>query len=368
VPRKRAQVGTFGSHLQTFARSVDIVDEQVLREARDLVYEYLQDELGVGYLELARPNVINQVTGLRTYWSSANKDFSTTIKGPDLRYSSHAAVSYDMGKPLWIVNPQHKPLRAADSYVDQWSNIPDLPPYKAPLEQDLFTSIIIPIWRPNSRILGVMYLETVKYLDITDFDNQELLVLADALGVLIDLCELNLVQAQGTRDAITNLRKVRQAVVFPQIALPQIFLAFSARADREVVGVTVDMLKEFSGRLRVIQWNRIDDSGTITVQLAEAITTSRFGLCYLSEPQGASGNYIDNQNVLFEAGMLHALTALSIHERSGWIPLREAQSPPPPFDFAGDRIEIVPRTGDGRLNEELFRTRLSARLRRLLPE
>ena len=130
----------------------------------------------------------------------------------------------------------------------------------------------------------------------------------------------------------------------------------------------VDVLKEFSGRLRVIQWNRIDDSDTITVQLAEAITTSRFGLCYLSEPQGASGNYIDNQNVLFEAGMLHALTALSIHERSGWIPLREAQSPPPPFDFAGDRIEIVPRTGDGRLNEDLFRTRLSARLRRLLPE
>jgi hypothetical protein len=67
VPRKRAQVGTFGSHLQTFARSVDIVDEQVLREARDLVHEYLQDELGVGYFELARTHVINQVTGLRTY-------------------------------------------------------------------------------------------------------------------------------------------------------------------------------------------------------------------------------------------------------------------------------------------------------------
>jgi hypothetical protein len=110
------------------------------------VYEYLQDELGVGYFELARTHVINQVTGLRTYWSSANKDFSTTIKGPDLRYSSQVAVSYDLGKPLWIVNPQRKPLRGADSYVDQWSNIPDLPPYKAPLEQDLFTSIIIPIW------------------------------------------------------------------------------------------------------------------------------------------------------------------------------------------------------------------------------
>jgi hypothetical protein len=347
---------------------VDIVDEQVLREARDLVHQYLQDELGAAYLELARAHMINKAAGLRTFWSSANKDFSTTIKGPDNRYSSQVAVSYDMRKPLWIVNPQRKPLRAADNYVDQWSSIADLPPYQAPLEQDLFTSVIIPIWRPDNRIFGVMYLETTKYLNIAEFDSQELVVLADALGVLIDLFDLNKVQTQGTRDAISNLRRIREAVVFPQIALPQIFLAFSAKADQEVIGVLVDALKEFSGRLRIIQWNRIDDSGTITTQLAEAITTSRFGLCYLSEPQEDTGDYTDNQNVLFEAGMLHALTVLSIHERSGWIPLREAQSPPPPFDFAGDRIEVVPRTGDGRLNEELFRARLGARLRRLLGE
>jgi hypothetical protein len=368
MPRRRAQVGTFGSHLQNFARSVDIVDEQVLREARDLVHQYLQDELGVAYLELARAHMINEGTGLRTFWSSASKDFSTTIKGPDNQYSSQVAVSYDMRKPLWIVNPQRRPLRTAGNYVDQWSSIADLPPYKAPLEQDLFTSVIIPIWRPDNRIFGVMYLETAKYLDIAEFDSQELVVLADALGVLIDLYDLNKVQTQGTRDAISNLRRIREAVVFPQIALPQIFLAFSAKADKEVIGVLVDVLKEFSGRLRIIQWNKIDDSGTITAQLAEAITTSRFGLCYLSEPREDTGDYTDNQNVLFEAGMLHALTALSIYERSGWIPLREAQSPPPPFDFAGERIEVVPRTGDGRLNEELFRARLSARLQRLLVE
>jgi hypothetical protein len=366
MAKRRTQVGTFGSHLQHFARSVDIVDEHILREARELVREYVEDELGAAYLELVRAHIVDEAPGLKTFWSSADKDFSTTVKGKDGQYSSQLAVSFDTRKPLWIVNAERKPLRGASEFVDLWSSVPDLPPYKAPLEDDLFTSIIIPMTRPGNRTFGVMYLETGKYLDITEFDSQELALLADALGVLMDLNDLNKIQIQGTRDAISNLRRIKESVVFPQIALPQIFLAFSARADQEVVGVVVDALKEFSGRLRIVQWNRIDDSGTITTQLAEAITTSRFGLCYLSESQGDVDGYTDNQNVLFEAGMLHALTILSIHERSGWIPLREAKSPPPPFDFAGDRIETVPRTADGRLNEDLFRARLRARFRRLL--
>jgi len=368
MARRRTQVGTFGTHLQHFARSVDIVDDETLDDVRNLIYEYVQEELGAVYFEVSQRHWFDNAPGLRTTWSSANKDFSMTIKGADNKYSSQLAVSFDTGKPLWIVNPEGKPLRDADSYVDQWCGVTDLPPYNTPLNRDLFTSIVIPMWRPNNYKLGVMALQTATYLDIADYDRNELELLADALGVLIDLSNLNQVQTQGTRDAITNLRRTKAAVVFPQIARPQIFLAFSAAADQEVVGVLVDVLKEFSSQLRVAQWNRIDDSGTITAQLAEEITTSRFGLCYLSEPQEGAGGYADNPNVLFEAGMLHALTVLSIHERSGWIPLREKESPPTPFDFAAERIELVPRAADGSLNEEMFRTRLRARLQRLLSD
>jgi hypothetical protein len=363
---RRSQIGTFGSHLQHFARSVDIVDDQTLIEARTLVREYIEEELDAAYMELARAHTVNEAPGLRTWWSSANKDFSTTIKGPDGNYSSQLAVCFDLAKPLWIVNPEHQPLRRTPSYVDLWSGVTELPLYRAPLDRDLFTSICIPMFRPNNRILGVLYLESASFLDIAEFDSEELALLADALGVLLDLRDLNQVQTQGTRDAISNLRRIKESVVFPQIARPQIFVAFSARADQEVIGVLADVLKEFGSQLRMVQWNQIDDSGTITTQLAEAITSSRFGLCYLSEPREDPGRYTDNPNILFEAGMLHALTVLSIHERSGWIPLREENSPTPPFDFAGERIELIPRVGDGRLNEALFRARLKARVRRLL--
>jgi hypothetical protein len=67
-----------------------------------------------------------------------------------------------------------------------------------------------------------------------EYDKGELELLADALGLLIDLGDLNHVQTQGTRDAIGNLHRIRDTVVFPQLAKPQLFLAFSDAADQEV--------------------------------------------------------------------------------------------------------------------------------------
>ena len=74
----------------------------------------------------------------------------------------------------------------------------------------------------------------------------------------------------------------------------------------------------------------------------------------------AQHEYVQNVKV---AGMLHG-RSLSVQDQAAWLPIREEKSPPAPFDFAGDRIEWVPRTGD-RVNEHLFRTRLQARLLRL---
>jgi hypothetical protein len=368
MPRRRSQVGTFGHHLQNFARSVDIVDNQTLNEARNLVYDYIQEELGGVYFELARSHLVDDSPGLRTLWSSAGKDFSFTIRTAEGRYSSQLAVCYNTGRPLWVVNPEQQPLRRTSNYVDMWSRIGELPSYKEPVDRDLLTSIILPIFRPNNRILGVMYLESEKHLDINGYDTRELELLADALGVLIDLRDLNEVQSQGTQDAVKNLRRIKESVVFPQIAKPQIFVAFSSRADQEVVGVIGDILNEYVDRLRPLQWNWIDDSGTISIQIAEAITRSRFGLCYLSERLGETSDYTDNPNVLVEAGMFHALTFQSMYEEVAWIPLREENSPPAPFDLVGERFELVPRTVGGRLNQELFRSRLRVRIGRLLSQ
>lgn len=365
MARRRSEVGTFGSHLQHFSRSVDIVDEQTYIDARDLISEYLRDELDAANFELNRAEQINDEIGLRTYWSSSGKSLASTMRTLDGDYASQVAVSFDTGKPLWVVSPDQRSLNNAERYLDLWSGVADLPRYRPPLNRELCTSIVLPIRRPNSRAFGVMVIESASYLDITEYDRHELTLLADALGALLDLRDLHEVQTQGTRDAVSDLRRIKEAVVFPQIARPQVFVAFPAQADAEVVGVLLDVLGEFGDRLRVLPWHRIDNTGIVTAQLADAISSSRFGVCYLSEPD-QNGGYTDNLNVAFEAGMLHALAVASGPDRAGWLPIREEKSPPPPFDFAGDRIEMVPRTSDGRLNEQLFRARLTARLRRLV--
>jgi hypothetical protein len=71
--------------------------------------------------------------------------------------------------------------------------------------------------------------------------------------------------------------------------------------------------------------------------------------------------YTDNRNVLFEAGMMHAL-AKSGEVMKGWIPIREKDSPPSPFDFNSETIVEVPRDTNLEINEDL----LSATLRKLL--
>lgn len=70
---------------------------------------------------------------------------------------------------------------------------------------------------------------------------------------------------------------------------------------------------------------------------------------------------MDNPNVIFEAGMLHALINSPDAPPSGWIPVREEDSPAAPFDFAAERIEKVPRTR-GELDVVKFRAQLERRL------
>lgn len=76
--------------------------------------------------------------------------------------------------------------------------------------------------------------------------------------------------------------------------------------------------------------------------------------------------YADNPNVIFEAGMLHALINSPDAPPSGWIPVREKDAPPAPFDFANERIELVPRDERGKIEEDQFRRRIRRRVDDLL--
>jgi len=359
-------VKTFGDYLRHFARTVDIVDEHTLEEVRDLVYTYVRDELEAAYFSLACEQTVDGRTGLRTVWSTENEEHATTILTPEGTYSSQISVAFGDRKPLWIVNPDQESLSQNGVYIDRWSGIADLPKYQAPVDRDMKTSIVIPLihW---SRVLGVIHLESTSYLQITEVAKDELSLLADAVAILLELRQTNRAQIVGTRAAVSDLKAILTTTKFPRLTQPQIFVAFSSKAADDVVGVIQQVLDEFSDALRVRQWNTIEESGSITLHLIEEIARSRFGVCYFSEPAADSmKQFIDNPNVLFEAGMLHSRTNAPVATPSAWIPIREERSPSIPFDFASERILIVPRNGAGELLEERFRASFRNRVTALL--
>jgi hypothetical protein len=362
-------VTSFGNYLQQFARSVDIVDENTIEQVRRLVYHYVEKELGVAYFGLATETKVNSEPALQTFWSTEAETHTTTIQTSEGKYSSQSSVAFDQRKPLWVVDEQRRPLRDCDKCVDLWSHTDGLPKYKPPrVDRGMRTSIVVPLvhW---GNVLGVMYLESTAYLDVTDVAKDELSRFADALAILFDLHRANRAQIQGTKDAISDLQVILREGTFPHLTKPQIFVASSRRADDGVRGVIHEVLDEFSTILTVVQWDMIEASGSITTQLIEQIATSRFGLCYFSEPapDGQQG-YVDNPNVLFEAGMLHSLTNSPVGRPSGWVPVRERTSPKIPFDFATERVLEVPRDASGEIMEQKLKNDLRKRIKALLSE
>jgi hypothetical protein len=363
------QLKSFGFYLRQFARSVDIVDERTIEEVRKLVYDYVRDELEIGFFTLAMRHSVNGEPGLQSRWRTEGPPMTSTIRAPDGSYSTQIAVAFDSGRPLWIVDPGQGPLPSCDAYSERWSDLASsLPRYQAPVSRLMRTSIVVPLTSWGD-VLGVIYLESTRYLEFTEVAAQELLLLADSLAILFELRDANESQLTGTRDAVSELRDVLDDTTFPRLTKPQIFLASSARADDAVLGVVQVVLEEFADVLALAQWDLIDSSGSITARLIEEISRSRFGLCYLSEPAPSSPHsFQDNPNVLFEAGMLHALTNAPTAQPRAWIPVREADSPTVPFDFATERILVVPRTDDGALMEARLRDGLRRRVRALLDD
>jgi hypothetical protein len=77
-------------------------------------------------------------------------------------------------------------------------------------------------------------------------------------------------------------------------------------------------------------------------------------------------------NVLFEAGMLQMLHELRDDRSelvSRWVPVREGPdfTPPLPFDFAGDRVIMVPREA-GAVEESAFADRLRKTVKEIIDD
>ena len=363
---------TFAAQLRHFAKSVDIVSDSIFDRVRELVHKYVQTELGAEYFELMREQPIDREPGLKMFWSSEDRDHLWRISGDDGGHKLAVTKAFDLDRPMWIVSGDGSPLAESTELVDQWSRLTDLPPYQPIVDQAIRTCVVVPLRRRH--VHGVYYFESCMHLGVTDVAKAELQMLGDALGILLELYETGRSQARLTTEAIIELRENLESARFPKLTRPHFFVASSQRADRTVVRVIDEVLHEHHDTIDFTDWKHMSESGNISEQITREISRSRFGICYLSEPVDDAGRdkhrYRDNANVVFEAGMLHALTnandARDGSEPAGWIPIRENDSPPAPFDFAAERTVYVPRWETGEMNEARLRDVLTTRVRKLL--
>ena len=365
---------TFGTQLLHFARSIDIVSDLTMDRVRDLVIKYVDEWFGAKHFEFMREQEYDDGKTVRNRLTVRWSTDTRMARGWSIRtdadaYTNPVTMSFDTNRPLCLVAAGRGPLRKATECVDKWSNVADLPAYR-PVSQDpqIHTLVAVPVH--YRRKLGVYYFETTRYIDPTAIAKEEFLALAESLGILLELWYVYRGQSDATRNALEELRELLDVARYPKLAKPHIFLAYSSRAEPDVVDVIKRVLDEFSDKLEYTDWKMSSEPGAISAQIRKSIAESPFGICYLSERtttrRREAQAFVDNPNVLFEAGMLHARSTAS--ETARWIAIREQASVAVPFDLADNRFVLVPRDKVTGLAVAELRTMLATSLSVLLKE
>jgi hypothetical protein len=361
----------FGERINEFVLSIDIMDHETFIDLLKLIQQYVNEHLDVAYFSVLDETTINDQQGLQTLWSTRESKPSYTVE-KERGYASHTAYTFGDNKPIWVVSDSKRPIQLADDLKELWAGTEDLPPYRARSQDDVRTSVMHPL-RKDGRAFGVVEFAADKYVAPTPASLEEVRTLATVISRAYQMYDTRRAQRENTKRAMHLLGDALQTQNWTRLALPQMFVAYSgvgrlegeARAEHEAVIETIrDVVGEFTGILNAVYWEDITEAGNITNQVIRDIGDSDFGLCYFSEPT-APGQYQDNANVLFEAGMMQALANSPSAQLKAWIPIREKESESIPFDIASERILIVDRV-DGKLDKASFAEALRERVNTFL--
>jgi hypothetical protein len=367
---------TFGEQLVRFVQAVDYIDDRNFDQIRQLVNDYSNKTLNIQVTRLMVASGDRRRTVLQAYGLAKKRqydpiDVKLDVEGTEI-YGGQTAYAYDRQEPLWIVSASdedEQELSKCKKYQNKWHpNRPlgdDFPAYKVTTGEPIRSSIMMPMNDDAGRVFGVFNFETTDRLQITDLAKQELKNLANALAIAYQTNLASNANQERSSTSLAALGKLLQSTL-PKLTKPKIFLASSTRADREVIDAVNEVLAqdEFSKRFEFVYWKNMNNPGNINQQLIDELSSCRFGICYLSEKleEGSGSAFQDNPNVVFEAGMLHGRSDADSPRPAAWIPIREGNSPTPPFDIASERMIIVPRDHDGDLLADELKRELIDRL------
>jgi hypothetical protein len=359
---------SFGDQLKLFALSIDVVDNDRFNSIGEMINSYCKQVLHIQHTRVFLEGTVEGQPGLDRYrLGRKERDSSRRIKNDHGEYNGQSCFAFNKAVPMWIVNKSKKTLSENQDYVDIWNKIENIPSYRQIqdyLSEDnttMKTSIIVPV-KCRHQMLGVVNFETTEYLDIASGAKNELLKIAETICILRSLLSNSRVQKHNTDTAMRQLQENLNKPQ-PKLTKAKVFLASSARAKSDVIQLIRSVLTNYNDSIDLEYWKENQKPGNINEQLINSIASCRYGLCYFSEAHEEDGHHFrDNPNVLFEAGMFHGRADEMASAPNSWVPIREYDSPPIPFDFAQERIIWVHRDAQGNLNEEKFTKELNQSL------
>jgi len=360
---------TFGRQLRQFALSIDLIDRSHFAEIQQMVIGYVTERLGAVQVALFTGVPLKgRVPGIAEAegWSSPPFPIDeqlAPLRDSSGKYQRQLALALGEQRDLWVVSGTEEPLHENNPGKDLLTRSRDeaLPTfYPAPSSRESKTAIA---WNAKSvrpRRAAVLDVEWNRVVRPSPALKGEIDYLADARGLLQAAHEYTKERSiAGTARAIQLLREyVTSAPVFD--VKPSLFFAYADRADTEVVNAAQEVLKDFARETALVDWRAERSSGSIWEYLTKAIGGATYGIAYLSEPRrGSAGpKFQDNLNVVMEAGMLQASTAMRPGTVGNWIPIRERDSGDAFFNVAGLRMLRVPRSDDGALDVQGFKKEL----------
>ena len=351
---------TFAEELLQFAKTVDILDEKLFMNIKEIINDYTSQRWGVKYVKIM--NLKFDLDGNRILEKFFLQEYSKASTATDMVNieTSKGQMAYVIRnkKPVWIMSKDRSSfLNKSDEYIDCWSGLEDIPEYQSIVtDAKIKTSIIVPFYeleKERRYLRGVANYEIPEALPFNKECQNEILTLTDTISELLNLYNVRERQEHNTNYAINRL-EIKLETFNALLRKNKIFIASAFEGEEDVKNAIKKLLKNFFSDIEVLDWENNKETGSISEKMFEDINSSRYGICYFSEYSKEKKKYVDNSNVMFEAGLMHGKFRTFNDENPLWIPIREKDSLAFPFDVQGFNTLIVPRNKKGKLEEEEF--------------
>jgi len=355
---------TFAEELLQFAKTVDILDEKLFMNIKEIINDYASQRWGVKYVKIM--NLKFDLDGNRILEKFFLQEYSKASTATDMVNieTSKGQMAYVIRnkKPVWIMSKDRSSfLNKSDEYIDCWSGLEDIPEYQSIVtDAKIKTSIIVPFYeleKERRYLRGVANYEIPEALPFNKECQNEILTLTDTISELLNLYNVRERQEHNTNYAINRL-EIKLETFNALLRKNRIFIASAFEGEEDVKNAIKKLLKNFFSDIEVLDWENNKETGSISEKMFEDINSSRYGICYFSEYSKEKKKYVDNSNVMFEAGLMHGKFRTFNDENPLWIPIREKDSLAFPFDVQGFNTLIVPRNKKGKLEEEEFAEKL----------